>query len=371
MKSQYFHFQYLSQGVTNIYEYIYQNKNNLSYRDTFNYLPLTYFTFGSISALLKPIMPADYIYWINDWSATQNNYNNFPFFLLILKIPYLILDLLTAYLIYKISRSKIITYYWLLNPISFYLIYILGNFDILPVFLTILSFYLIKKKENLSMLIFGLAIALKLYPLIFLPFYILSITKKPIVIIKLSCIAMIPLLLTIFPFIQSQSFWQSFIGSGLTQKIIELKYQNIPVFPIVYLILLITYLISKSSNLPKYILYIFLLFVSTVHFHPQWILWFFPFMFFDNNIYSKKMIISLIIQFTLIAIYILLFNDSYLSWGHLLPIDREFINITSPYNIIRYKMIIDPKLIQDKIKACISIISFILAYVYEKTNNNI
>jgi len=366
MKSQYFHFQFLSQGQTNIYQFIATNKNNLPYRDTFNYLPLTYFTFGTVNAALKPFMPTDFTTWINNWSATQNNYQNLPLFLLLLKIPYLLLDLGIAYLLYQISKSPKILYIWLLNPLSFYLIYILGNFDILPVFLTLLSLYLLKSKTNLSLILFGLAIALKLYPLIFLPFYLFSISKKPLVVIKNSIIALLPLILTIIPFINSPPFWQSFFGSGLTQKIIELKYFNIPIFPVIYLSIILQSYFSNSKDLAKNIFYLFLLFISTVNFHPQWLLWFLPFIFLLKNFSHKKFIIPFIFLNILIFIYIFLINDNYLFWGHLITLDPEFISLSSPYEIIRYKFLIDPSLIQNQIKNLIALSSLLFFVFYEK-----
>jgi hypothetical protein len=373
MKSQNFHFQFLSHGVNNIYQYIADNKENLPYRDTFNYLPLTYYTFGTIQAALKPFMPSDFSNWINDWSAVQNNYANLPYFLLILKTPYIILDIFIAYLLYKISKSKLIFTIWLFNPLSFYLIYILGNFDILPVFLTLLSLYILKKSTNTSLLLFGIAIALKLYPLLLLPFYILSISKNPIHIIKNCFIALIPLILTVIPFANNSYFWQSFFGSGLTQKIIEQRLYNIPIFPAIYILLLISTYFSKTINIYKSIFYIFLLFVSVVNFHPQWLLWFLPFIFLQNNFLSNKFLIlfSLLSVFNLA--YIFLFNDNYLFWGHLIPIDSEFIRLTSPFDLLRYHFLLNPLYIQNHIKLAITVIAFIFFIFNEKnlrTNNS-
>jgi len=372
MKSQYFHFQYLAKGHFNIYQYISDNKSNLPYRDTFNYLPLTYLTFGTISAILTTLLPSDYATWINDWSADQNKYANFPYFLLILKIPYLIFDILIGYLLYKISRSIFIFKLWIFNPLSFYLIYILGNFDVLPAFLTILSLYLLNSKPKYSFLIFGLAIALKLYPLIFLPFYMLTVTRKPLQIIKYSFLALLPIIITILPFASNSTFWSSFLGSGLTQKILELKYLGFSVYPIIYFIILIFALFSKKLDLPKYIFYLFLLFISTVHFHPQWLLWFLPFIFLLKHKFTKDVLLLLLLQ-VLIIIYILLFNDNYLFWGHLIPIDPEFVNLTSPYTIIRYKFLVNPDNVQNNIHLLICIFSIITFASYEKsirhTNN--
>ena len=366
MKSQNFHFQFLSQGVTNIYQFLSDNKNHLAYRDTFNYLPLTYYTFGTLQLTLRPLMPANFLKWVNDWSSTQNNYPDLPYYLLILKLPYLFLDLAIGYLLLKITTSRRIFIYWLFNPISFYLIYVLGNFDVLPVFLTLFSLYLIPKNVHLSFLIFGLAIALKLYPLLLLPFYIIYTSKKIKDLVFNSIIALLPLIISIVPFATNHAFWQSFFGSGLTQKIIEVKYLNIPIFPIIYLAILGYAYFSKKTNLPTQIFYLFLLFVSLVNFHPQWLLWFYPYLLLQPKFLAIKNQTTLALIFIFIAIYILLFNDNYLTWGHLIPIDSEFINLTSPYDLIRLKLNFDPLVLQQAAKYIITILSIIFVYFHEK-----
>ena len=366
MKSQNFHFQYLSAGVVNIYQFLIDNKKHLPNTDTFNYLPLTYYTFGSIQYVMRPLMPPGFSRWINDWGPYQNNYQNLPYYLLILKIPYLILDLGIAYLLLKSSNSKKLYIYWLFNPVSFYLIYIQGNFDILPVFLTLLSYYLLTKKTYLSFFIFGLAIALKLYPLIFLPFFLFTASKKIKDLIINSIIALTPLTISIIPFTTNHAFWQSFFGSGLTQTIIESRFCNIPIFPIIYIIILIKFYFSKSVDLSQSIFYLFLLFVSLVNFHPQWLLWFYPFLLLQPKFLSAKNQYILALIFIFIAIYILLFNDNYLTWGHLIPLDPQFINQTSPYDLIRLKFHLDPITFQKYIHYILASISVILFSINEK-----
>ncbi|HBP51238.1 MAG: GPI mannosyltransferase 1 [Candidatus Shapirobacteria bacterium GW2011_GWE1_38_10] len=370
IKSQHFHFQFLSQGQSNIYQYISENKDHLPYRDTFNYLPLTYLTFGSLQSFQKILMPPGFINWLNDWGGTQYNYPNTPYYLLILKLPYIVLDLLLGYLLYKISNSKKILYLWLFNPFSLYLIYIIQNFDILPVFLTVLSYYWLKSKPSLSFFVFGLAIAFKLYPLILLPFFILFKSKNLIKMTKYSLIAATPTLLSILPFASSQAFWQSFFGSGLTQKIIELKIYILPVFPVIYLIIMLFAFLSKKFDLSYYILLISFLFVSTVNFHPQWILWFLPFIFLLKNVSRPSTYLPLTLIGVLILVYIFLFNDNYLTWGHLIPIDPEFLLISSPHEILKNRFSIDSKLIQNYIKLFIALISVLTIAIYEKKSPN-
>lgn len=331
LKTQYFHFQFLSQGVTNIYQYVYNHKSTLGNTDTFNYLPLTYFSFGSYYHLINFLHLPHLSSWLNDWGTYQNSYPNLPFYLLFLKLPYLFFDLLTGYFLFKIYKNKNIFLLWLFNPISIYLVYILGNFDILPVLLTVIAYYFLIKKNALSFVVLGFAVALKLYPLMLLPFFLLHRPHKLQTILTNIFLALLPVIITLIPFAYNSTFWTSFFSSGLTQKLIEIRLLNVHLFPVLYLILLYHYF--KQQKFGISILYLFISFVTLINFHPQWLLWFLPFIL-PLYIQNKKIHLGLIILSILLFIYISLFNDQYLFWGHLTPIDPNFPNLISPHQII-------------------------------------
>ncbi|MDD2482716.1 MAG: glycosyltransferase family 87 protein [Candidatus Shapirobacteria bacterium] len=368
IKSQHYHFQFLSRGIFNIYEYLSQNKSTLGYKDTFNYLPLTYYTFGITQAITKPFLGNDFYLWLNDWGENKNNYINIIYYMFLLKIPYLILDIGLAILLLKIFNNSKIFYFWLFNPISIYLIYVLGNFDILPTFLTVLSFYFLRKQKLLfSYLSIGLAIALKMYPIIFVAFIFFYEPKNILKHLKYCCFSLIPLIITVIPFINQNTFISSFLGSGLTQKILEYKLLNLPIFPILYLLILINYIFSKSKyKFELAVTQTFLIFIGLVKFHPQWLIWFFPFIliiFINSKIFNK---LYLILFFILIYIYIFLFNDNFLFWGHLIPIDSAFIDITSPFQLIKLKTSINPSLLQQQIHQILLLLGIIGSFFYAK-----
>lgn len=367
IKSQLFHSQYLSHGVLNIYDFVDKNKSHLPYPNIFVYLPFTYYFFGSADFILSHIYPSDLYTWLNDWSANQNNYPNMMFFMLVLKFPYLFFDIALGLVLYKIYNNKKILYFWLFNPITIYLIYILGNFDIIPAFLTVLSFYFLRKnKLFLSYLLIGFAIALKIYPVMFLPFFILYDSKNLIKNIKYGLIAFLPLLLSVIPFIHQNSFYASFFGSGLTQKILEYKVLNIPIFPVFYLLILANYTFSKSKNRFELAMFqTFLMFIGLVKFHPQWIIWFLPFLLIFYY-QSKNIKYFFWCLFILIFLYVILFNDNYLFWGHLIPIDSNFVNLTSPFQLIKLKFNFNPVLIQQNIHHLLLIIGVIFSLLYAK-----
>jgi Glycosyltransferase family 87 len=368
LKSQHFHFQFFSKGVFNVYEYISKNKEKLGYKDTFNYLPLTYYTFGFTPTITKPFLGNSFYLWLNDWGENRNNHPNIIFYMFFLKIPYLILDIGLAFLLLKLFKNSKIFYFWLFNPISIYLIYILGNFDILPVFLTVLSFFLLKKEKlALSYLSIGIAVALKVYPVIFIPFLFFYYPQKNIKHLKYLFIATIPLLLTMIPFINQSAFTSSFLGSGLTQKLLEYKVLGLPLFPIFYFLILINYIFSKSKlKFEIASTQMFLIFIGLVKFHPQWILWFFPFvlvLFINSKKINKSF---LILFFILIFTYIFLFDDNFLFWGHLLPISPFFADLTSPFQLIRQRFSINPIFIQQQIHQILLFLGIIGSIFYVK-----
>ena len=368
IKSQHYHFQFFTQRIYNIYDYLYQNKSTLGYKDTFNYLPLPYYTFGITQRLSKPFLSNGFYVWLNDWGENRNNHPNIIFYMFLLKIPYLILDIFMGILLFKIYKNVKVLYLWLFNPISIYLIYILGNFDILPTFLTVLSFYFLKKEKLFySYLFIGIAIALKVYPIIFLPLIYFYKPKNFIKNFKFVGISLLPIIITIIPFIAQTSFIESFLGSGLTQKILEFKLFKLPIFPIFYLIILINYFFSKSKY--KFEIastQIFFIFIGLVKFHPQWIIWFFPFilvLFINSNIYNK---ILFIIFFILIFTYIFLFDDNFLFWGHLIPIDPAFVDLTSPFQLIKLKTHLNPILLQRQVHKLLLILGTFSLFSYAK-----
>lgn len=355
IKSQYFHFQFLSEGKTNIYQYLEANRNSLPYRDTFNYLPLTYFTFGSYYSIVKNILPDDFTIWVNDWGPDHEKYINLPIYLLILKLPYILFDLGIGLLIYKLFGHKL-SKFWLFNPIVLYLCYILGNFDVLPSFLSLLAFYFLTRNNFfLLYLSLGFATALKFYPLMLVPFFFFYKIPK----FKHLLLFFVPLLLSIIPVSESSAFISAFTGSGLTQKAIELKLLQIPVFPLIYFTIFVYYILKPRQRFFKSIFLLFVVFISTVHFHPQWIIWFLPLIF----PYIYKNLSSLFVStvlFLLIFFYIFLFDDRYLFWNHFLPISNDFSLLNHPYNIIRYRLQIDPAPIQTIVQRTFIIPSLIL-----------
>ncbi len=208
---------------------------------------------------------------------------------LLVKLPYLLFDLLIGFLLLRWFASKkqalLAFTLWMFNPISLYATYMMGQFDIIPTFFIVLSIYLIaKNKLYLAALALGGGIAFKLYP-IFLVVPLLILGKTYFEKFKLVILTILPYILSIAPYIGSVGFRSKAFIAGQADKSL---YVSIPVsggeaillFP-TFLILFYFFIWSKKiENLSFWKIYLIplLLFFIFTHYHPQWLIWVTPFL---------------------------------------------------------------------------------------------
>ncbi|PIZ46195.1 hypothetical protein COY30_00615, partial [Candidatus Woesebacteria bacterium CG_4_10_14_0_2_um_filter_44_9] len=223
IKTYNFQASFLRKGVVNIYSYLTANKANLPLKDEFVYFPLTYFVLGGYQATVSGVLGSGFDSWLNDAGASSvvNNPNIFKY-LVVLKFPFLVLDILIAFVLLKYFKDKekgekAFTL-WLFNPFTILIIYAFSNIDIFSVLLTLVAFLFIKREKLLQASVFlGIASCFKLYPLLFIPFLFLkgkNLKEKLVV----SFIPVLILVIVILPF-WSPAFIQSALVSGLTTRI--------------------------------------------------------------------------------------------------------------------------------------------------------
>jgi len=92
--------------------------------------------------------------------------------LMLLKIWYLLFDLGSVFLLWKLAHhrtAKVISLFWLFNPVIIYNAYLHGQFDIVPVFFVILALYSCKKaRTSQGAFWMGIAACYKNFPFLFL-----------------------------------------------------------------------------------------------------------------------------------------------------------------------------------------------------------
>jgi hypothetical protein len=259
----------------------------------FNYPPLVYFFLGPISYLLSLPFSRNLLHdFIFNLPGLLGNLQ-LNFLLLTLKLPYLPFDIGISILLYKLfknPKNKLLALtIWIFNPVNLYATYMMGQFDVIPTFFTILALYLAVKKEKyfLASLFLGLGASFKIFPILFLvPLALLR--SKWLDRLKVIGIGVLTYVVTILPFINSPGFRGSALVAGQTTKSL---YATLPIsggeaiifFPLFILFFYIVFFYNRAKleeTWQRFFIVILLFFIFT-HTHPQWLTWLTPFLVID------------------------------------------------------------------------------------------
>lgn len=341
---------FASKNVFNIYDYLLNLTSdhplvkNFGVGDIFIYPPLTYFTLGIFQKILSIFNIYPFIESVMNGISIYS-IPNLSLNLLILKLPYLFLDILVAYfltkLFDKLEQKRLIFILWIFNPVTLYATFCMGVFDIIPVFFTVLSLFFIKnKKFLLSALMLGFGVAYKMYPIYLLPILSLGTSKNFKEFIKTNLAGILPLIVTNIPFISSSAY-RYMVFSPKSQKMLFMEWMlsgSEGIYPFIFLFTIL--LIFTSQNKSKFIhisnqLYLsfFLILLSVTHFHPQWFLWITPFILIDLVMNKFKNGWSYLILFIIYIFIIFTFENS-LSIGLFAVINNNLNNFVGISSII-------------------------------------
>ena len=283
---------FIFKGVTNIYEYLVNLPATsdlvVNYgRNFFTYPPLAYYTLGVFGLILKPLFNADFFKNLAGILPNVLNDSRLYWHLFVTKLPYLVFDFGILWLLTNIfneeKKKVLVAILWIFNPLALYTSYMVGQFDIIPVFFTVLSLLLVKK-NRLGWAAFALGVggAYKMFPLFFVPFVAIKGAKSLISRIKLFVLGLAPYVLSILPFLGSVAFRQNVLFSNQSQKMLFAKLpvsgaEYLSIFVVIY-VFLVVLSNFKKIELWKWFLSVMLLFFSATHYHPQWFLWLTPFL---------------------------------------------------------------------------------------------
>lgn len=346
---------FASGNILNLYDYLpsFSEGDPLKNLAVFNYPPAIYLFSGIFNFLFSNIfmLPFINVFLLNN----PANYGNilFNFHLLFLKLPYLLFDLSIAFMLFKLMKSeresKLVFILWMFNPVNLYSTYMIGQFDIIPTFFTVLSVYLIaKQKFILAALALGGGIAFKIYP-IFLIIPLLILGRNWWERFKLLAISLTPYFLSILPYLISQNFRTTALFANQNSKSL---YANIPIsggesiFLFPFLLILFYMFIwqnkQREFSLNLYLIPLLLFFMFT-HFHPQWLIWITPFiivMLVEQNFKNLAPILLMLVSYILS----LFFFDPSLTVGLFAPLIPalngslsiwEQLGLTMDYNLVR------------------------------------
>ncbi len=295
-----------------------------------------------------------------------NSPQNFPYptlMLLILSTPVFLAELLfdletlpiqVSFLIYRLpllladlgillilsswvraeSQKRLIWLYWF-SPVLFYISYIHGQLDVIPIFLLFLSLnYLFKQKILLSGLILGLAISTKTMVILSLPFIVLFLISKENNLRNTSiCVlsSVICFFLVNLPFIFDPSFQQMVFFNEEQTRIFELSFligeSSFYFIPACLLLLALRGFLIKTYNRDIFMMFlgfsfgIILMFITPMQ---GWYFWFIPFLtYFYAKSVDKYFLLLMLLQFAYLLYFSLVENSDYLNVFSLLQYETS------------------------------------------------
>lgn len=259
----------------------------------FNYPPLVYFFLGPISYLISLPFSRDLLHnFIFDLPSLLGNIQ-LNFLLLAFKLPYIFFDIAVGLLLFRFfkePKNKLLAFtLWMFNPINLYATYMMGQFDIIPTFLTVVALYLAVKKNKIFVAAFllGLGASFKVFPFLFLiPLALMK--EKWWERVKIVGIGVLTYFVTILPFLNSLGFRSTALVAGQTTKSLYAALpisggESIILFPLFIFFFYIVFYYSKGSldGLWKKFFILLLIFFVFTHYHPQWLIWLTPFLIID------------------------------------------------------------------------------------------
>lgn len=207
----------VTQNVFDIYSYI---KENISDARFSYYPPLTYYTFAFFQLIYQFFSNSFSSWMVNLVDLYLSSFNgqaadfikaapNPHIFrdLFLGKSPYLLFDFAAFLVLINFVKRRLIKkaaiFIWLFNPVSLYAIYMMGQFEIIPAFLVLLGFFVLRKNPSLGILTLGIAAAFKNYAFLFILPTILIYEDSWRGRAKLFVIAVAPYLIFLLPTIFS------------------------------------------------------------------------------------------------------------------------------------------------------------------------
>ena len=295
------------------------------------------------------------------------SFGSLPIALLVYKLFNLLLHIANCFIIYKISKKKLITLIYGLNPLILFESLTNVHNDILLLFFMLFGLYFIFRRPRnfynviIGVVLFAMATAVKYVAILILPFIIIYYYRKDNVfkrILKAVGLAFVFLsvLLSIYllysrdlEVIQGIFTQQSKMTKSLTlmayiyispQVATKFSLITVRIFAIIYFGMLIRYLFKKNIIITRinrriYLLLVIFLLTVITGFQTWYIMWLLPFIMWQRG-KNTKSIIYLTIAAELSTIIFFAFGEWYMLGGYYY---LSMIAIWSILNIVsKYKL---------------------------------
>ncbi len=350
--------QFLSKGILNIYSYL-ETTPSVAQLGQFVYPPLAYIFYGILFVPVKFIAGEGFSTWLAMGNDEINHAHIFRY-LFLMKLPGILFLLLTGYLLSSFikdeKQGRLALILWFFNPVSLYVVGLMGQIDIVPTFITFLSLFYLNKNPYFSAFFLGLGASFKTYPLILIPYTSLLVRKTWKHRLLISICGFLTFIFLIFPFVKTPAFYHASLVSGLTKRIFELKMsvgfeEYILILPTILFLLLILSSSKKFGETKKSFVYFFgvtFYLFSGLHFHPQWAMWSIPFLILSvlDFVLRKEgdIVLSTILFFLGWIGVLVLYDDKFLTWGILSPLDPGVLFLPTLSSFL--KPFVEPNLLK-------------------------
>lgn len=300
------------------------------------YPPLTYYLLAAWQKIVSSFVSLDFSDFLNLPNIVSFT-SPFVFrHLFLLKLLYLFFDLPCAFLLKALfvneSQKRRAFALWMLNPIILYVTYMWGTIDIFVAFFLLLCLFLAMRGQALlGVFSLGISAAFKVFPLVFLPFYLVMGFKR-------NTERLLGLIMGILPFFFSSFFhWRNprffkLVFSSERSRLLSQAGIYIGADQFLMLFFLVYFLFlfwvwqnfkAKRHFLPVCFFLVFLGFYSLSAFTPQWFLWGLPLFVIllasNFSVWPFCLLISLVY-------FLLVFSfEVSLNLGLLAPVERTIL----------------------------------------------
>lgn len=222
----------------------------------------------------------------------------------IIRLPIILVDIVIFIILARWLKSRqksVLSYYWC-SPILFYINYIHGQLDVLPImFLFVSLYFLFKEKFLVSLLMLGLAISAKTGMALVLPFVFVYFLSKRIGFFKSFLLATLPVLIFFLlnlDYLLRPGFFDLVLKTREEFKVFDFQIRFndnfvIYIVPLAYLILLARSLAYRAFNRDLFLMFLGFSFgILTIFIPPMqgWYYWVIPFLvyFYIKNEKAPK-----------------------------------------------------------------------------------
>lgn len=212
--------------------------------------------------------------------------------LFLTKIPYLIFDLIAAwlllYLFANAEQALRAFKYWLLNPVIIYAVYIFGRYEVYALAAVLLGMLLLRRKHpNWGAISLGFAVLMRTSSLLLVPVYAMAAARKWPQRLQLAILALLPTAVSLLVMEKLLGWSPAFVSEGQAGlvRILLAPIQNIGRSPYVVgyvlTVMALHFGMNEMSALRRFAvsgLFVYLLMFIFTHHSPAYYAWIMPFL---------------------------------------------------------------------------------------------